>query len=62
MAIPKVTPSGFLCPPVTVDERTIGKSGHIHGAKIVTRPEIKAKIKRININFKYTIKINTPCF
>ena len=47
--IPKVIPRGFLFSPVTVDERMIGKSGQMQGARIVTRPEMKAKNKRINI-------------
>ena len=44
--IPSVIPSGFLCPPVALADKTMGKSGQIHGAKIVTSPERKAKNKR----------------
>ena len=47
--IPKVIPNGFLFSLVTVDERMIGKRGQMQGASIVTKPEMKAKNKRINI-------------
>ena len=48
--IPKVIPSGFLCPPVVVEDNIIGKRGQMHGAKIVTSPDMNAKINKININ------------
>ncbi len=44
--IPKVIPSGFLCPPVVVDDKTRGRRGQMQGAKIVTKPDINAKSKR----------------
>lgn len=47
--IPKVIPSGFLCPPVVEEERIIGKSGQIQGAKIVVNPARKAKSKRMTM-------------
>ena len=47
--MPSVIPKGFLCPPVVEDDKIIGKSGQIHGARMVTRPEIKAKRRRINM-------------
>jgi hypothetical protein len=47
--IPNVIPSGFFFPPVADEERTIGKSGQIQGARIVMRPEMKAKNKRMSI-------------
>ena len=43
-------PKGFLCPPEEVVDNIIGKIGQIHGARIVTSPDIKAKIKRISIS------------
>lgn len=43
--IPKVIPKGFLCPPVVLEERIIGRSGQMQGANIVISPEIKAKVK-----------------
>ena len=45
--IPKVIPSGFPFPPVAEEERMIGRSGQIQGAKIVTSPEINAKMRRM---------------
>jgi len=45
--IPKVMPNGFLFSPVTDDEKIIGKRGQIHGARIVIKPDKKAKNKRI---------------
>ena len=48
---PKVIPRGFFLPPVADADRTIGRSGQIQGAAIVTRPEIKAKISKMSILF-----------
>ena len=47
---PIVIPRGFFLPPVAEADKTIGKSGQIQGAAIVTSPEIKANISRISIN------------
>ena len=41
--IPRVIPSGLRCPPLVVADKIIGNNGQMHGAKIVTSPEIKAK-------------------
>ena len=49
VTIPKVIPNGLDFPPAVVDERTIGKSGQMQGARIVTNPEINAKNKSANI-------------
>ncbi len=43
--MPSVIPRGFLFSPVVVDDKIIGRSGQIHGARIVTRPDINAKNK-----------------
>ena len=48
--IPKVIPNGFFLAVVMDEERTIGKSGQIQGAKIVTKPDTKAKNKSTSIN------------
>lgn len=40
---PIVMPNAFFFPPVVEDDKTIGSIGQIHGAKMVTRPERKAK-------------------
>lgn len=48
--MPSVIPSGFLCPPETDEDKIIGKSGQIQGAKIVMSPERKAKRSRISIS------------
>ncbi len=66
--IPSVTPSGLLwlgLVPAIEDDKMIGKSGHIHGARIVTSPEIKAKPssntilnKPIITNFQFPISNN----
>ena len=47
--IPKVIPRGFLCPPVVVEDKIIGRSGHMHGANIVIKPDTNAKISSIPI-------------
>jgi hypothetical protein len=41
--IPKTIPRGRLCPscPASEEERTIGSTGQIQGARIVVTPEIK---------------------
>jgi len=54
--MPSVIPSGRRCPPfpATDEDKTIGKSGQIHGARIVTRPDKNAKSKSIMINVEYT--------
>lgn len=51
--IPKVIPKGFLWPPVADEESNIGKSGQIQGARMVTKPEIKAKRSSTSINLCY---------
>jgi len=40
---PSTTPKGLLFPPVTELAKIIGKIGQIHGAAIVTSPEMNAK-------------------
>jgi len=52
---PKVIPSAFLCPPVADEDKIIGRSGQIQGAAIVASPEIKAKIRSIDIYKLYHI-------
>ena len=47
--MPKVTPRGLAFPPVDDEDKTIGNNGQIQGAKIVIKPEIKAKESSINI-------------
>ena len=47
--IPRVMPNGFLRAFVTDEERMIGSNGQIHGAKMVTNPDKKAKNNKINI-------------
>jgi len=47
--MPRVIPRGFFFPPVVLDERMIGSSGQMHGAKIVTNPDKNAKTNRIPI-------------
>ena len=54
--IPSVIPNGFLLAVVTEDERTIGKSGQMQGARIVTNPDKKAK--KSNISMLYVLIIN----
>jgi len=45
---PRTTPSGFLLPDLSTEERIIGRSGRIQGERIVTNPAMKANtIKRI---------------
>ncbi len=41
---PTMTPIGRRFPPDNELERTIGKTGKIHGDKIVTTPAMKEKI------------------
>jgi len=42
--IPSVIPSGLCRPfPLSVEERTMGNNGQMHGARIVTNPERNAK-------------------
>jgi hypothetical protein len=52
--IPIVIPRGFLCPPVEDADKTIGRSGHIQGAAIVIKPEIKANRRSADIYLLYT--------
>jgi len=42
-------PSDFLFPPLEDAENTIGKSGHMHGAKIVINPAKNEKTSSISI-------------
>lgn len=52
--IPSVTPRGLNRPfPAIVLDNTIGSSGQIHGAKIVTSPERKAKTINKSIRLLY---------
>lgn len=45
--IPSVMPKDFaLLPPTADEDKTIGSSGQMQGAKIVTSPEMKAKRRR----------------
>jgi len=46
---PKVIPRDLLLPPPEDAENTIGKSGHMHGAKIVINPAKNEKIRRVTI-------------
>jgi hypothetical protein len=41
--IPVTIPKGLRCPPLTPDDKIMGSSGQMHGAKIVTSPERNAK-------------------
>ena len=50
--IPIVIPRGLFFPPVVAEERIIGRSGQMHGARIVTSPEMNAKIRRM-ITFSF---------
>ncbi len=44
---PRTIPKGLLCPPPTLPDKTIGKTGRIQGDKTVTIPAKNAKrIKR----------------
>jgi hypothetical protein len=43
------SPNGFLFPPVTPADKTIGRIGQIHGANIVTMPERNVKKSKTNI-------------
>jgi len=47
--IPIVIPKGFALPPTADEDNTMGKSGQIHGAAIVTKPDKKAKTNRRSI-------------
>ena len=49
--IPSEIPNAFVLPPVEVVENIIGKRGQMQGARIVTKPEIKANKRRISINY-----------
>lgn len=53
--MPSVIPKGLLCPPfpATDEERTIGNNGHIQGARMVTRPDRKAKIRSTDTTLVY---------
>lgn len=53
--IPKVMPNGFFRADVTEEERIIGKSGQIQGAKIVINPDKKAKT--IKSTYKYSTSL-----
>jgi len=46
---PRVMPSDFLFPPPEDAENTIGKSGHMQGAKIVINPAKNEKIRSVAI-------------
>ncbi len=54
--VPKVTPNGLLHPPVAVEDSTIGRSGQIQGAKIVTSPDTNAKESKIIIVSNYILR------
>ena len=53
---PKVMPSDFLFPPPEDAENTIGKRGHMQGAKIVINPAKNEKIRRVIIDAIRVIK------
>jgi len=45
---PATIPNGLFLPPIKPPERIIGRTGRMHGDKIVTIPEINAKtLKKI---------------
>jgi hypothetical protein len=46
---PRVMPSDFLFPPPDEAENTIGKRGHMQGAKIVMNPARNEKIRSVTI-------------
>jgi hypothetical protein len=46
---PRVMPSDFLFPPPEDAENTMGKSGHMQGAKIVMNPAKNEKIRSVAI-------------
>src|SRR3989344_6952373 len=52
--IPRVIPIGFRCPPLVDEERMIGRSGQMQGAKIVVRPATKEKIRRTTMQIYLT--------
>jgi hypothetical protein len=48
--MPNVIPNGLLCPfSFIAEDKIIGSNGQIHGAKIVTNPEINANSTNIII-------------
>ncbi len=47
--IPSVMPKDFAFPPFKEEERIIGRSGQMQGARIVTRPDMNAKKSKISI-------------
>ena len=49
-ATPTVIPNDLALPPRDAD-KMIGRSGQIQGARMVTRPEMKAKMRRTGIRF-----------
>ena len=56
MSIPSVIASGlFLLCPAIEEDKTIGNSGQMHGARIVTSPDIKANPSSKPISLFYTI-------
>ena len=53
-------PSDFLFPPLEDAEKTIGKSGHMQGAKIVTNPARNEKIRRVSTYpLSKTVNVNS---
>ncbi len=60
--MPRTIPNGRRCEDPAIDEdRTIGKRGQIHGARMVTKPERKAKNnKPTGIFVFYTLLWNNP--
>ena len=57
VTIPKTMPKGFFFPPDALEDKTIGRRGHMHGAKIETSPEINEN--KINVSmFSDTNTIN----
>ena|SRR3989344_1147013 len=60
--IPSVMPRDFDFPPLRDEERTIGRIGQIHGARIVTKPEMNAKRRRTIIFYTIANFYNTFLF
>ena len=46
---PRVMPKDFLFPPLDDAEKTIGKRGHMQGAKMVINPAKNEKIRSVTI-------------
>jgi hypothetical protein len=44
--IPRVIPKGLFFPPCVEADKMIGSRGHIHGASMVKKPDMKVKNDR----------------